>query len=183
MAKKVLIITGSARKDSNTKALATAFATGAMAAGNEVQVFDAASANLDGCHGDASCHERGYCGLKDDFVKVHELMCWADVLVLASPLYWKGFTSQIKRVIDRFYSYAAPKGRAAINVKETYLISAAGNPNRSAYAAMEAEFALLNDLLKFKNSGKLLANGVRAAGEAAKDNKLMGQAVEMGMKV
>ena len=52
MGKKVLIITGSPRLKGNTNALATAFASGAVAAGNEVEVFDAATANLNGCHAD-----------------------------------------------------------------------------------------------------------------------------------
>ena len=52
MGKKVLIITGSPRQKGNTNALAAAFASGAVAAGNEVEVFDAATANLHGCSGD-----------------------------------------------------------------------------------------------------------------------------------
>ena len=44
MGKKVLIITGSPRQKGNTNALAAAFASGAVAAGNEVKVFDAATA-------------------------------------------------------------------------------------------------------------------------------------------
>ena len=51
MGKKVLIITGSPRQKGNTNALAAAFASGAVAAGNEVEVFDAATANLHGCSG------------------------------------------------------------------------------------------------------------------------------------
>jgi multimeric flavodoxin WrbA len=95
MGKKVLIITGSPRLKGNTNALVTAFASGAVAAGNEVEVFDAATANLNGCHADKSCEQRGCCGQKDDGVRMNELMREADVLVLASPVYWSGFTSQI----------------------------------------------------------------------------------------
>ena len=93
MGKKVLIITGSPRLKGNTNALVTAFASGAVAAGNEVEVFDAATANLNGCHADKSCEQRGCCGQKDDGVRMNELMREADVLVLASPVYWSGFTS------------------------------------------------------------------------------------------
>lgn len=39
MGKKVLIITGSPRQKGNTNALAAAFASGAVAAGNEVEVL------------------------------------------------------------------------------------------------------------------------------------------------
>lgn len=70
-----------------------------------------------------------------------------------------------------------------MTVKETYLIAAAGNPDSSVFDAMDASYTLMNDLLKFKCAGKLLAAGCRAAGEAAKDECLMTQAVEMGYKV
>ena len=109
MGKKVLIITGSPRLKGNTNALATAFASGAVAAGNEVEVFDAATANLNGCHADKSCEQRGCCGQKDDGVRMNELMREADVLVLASPVYWSGFTSQIKTAIDRFHPHILAK--------------------------------------------------------------------------
>lgn len=118
MGKKVLIITGSPRLKGNTNALVTAFASGAVAAGNEVEVFDAATANLNGCHADKSCEQRGCCGQKDDGVRMNELMREADVLVLASPVYWSGFTSQIKTAIDRFYQFSFPKGRETLHIKD-----------------------------------------------------------------
>ena len=118
MGKKVLIITGSPRLKGNTNALVTAFASGAVAVGNEVEVFDAATANLNGCHADKSCEQRGCCGQKDDGVRMNELMREADVLVLASPVYWSGFTSQIKTAIDRFYQFSFPKGRETLHIKD-----------------------------------------------------------------
>lgn len=104
MGKKVLIITGSPRLKGNTNALVTAFASGAVAAGNEVEVFDAATANLNGCHADKSCEQRGCCGQKDDGVRMNELMREADVLVLASPVYWSGLHHRLKQRLTAFIS-------------------------------------------------------------------------------
>ena len=133
MGKKVLIITGSPRLKGNTNVLVTAFASGAVAAGNEVEVFDAATANLNGCHADKSCEQRGCCGQKDDGVRMNELMREADVLVLASPVYWSGFTSQIKTAIDRFYQFSFPKGRETLHIKDLYLIAASANPDSAMF--------------------------------------------------
>jgi len=129
-------------------------------AGNDVKFFDAVKADLDGCHGDASCHGRGYCALKDDGVKLHELLCWADVLVLSTPVYFKGFSSYIKTVIDRLYPYVAPKGREAISVKESYLIATAASPSKDIFGPMKEEFALVNEKCQFECAGCLCANGV-----------------------
>ncbi|MFR3345184.1 MAG: flavodoxin family protein [Anaerobutyricum sp.] len=124
-----MIITEVQDKGVTQTLLATAFVSGAVAAGNEVEVFDAATANLHGCSGDKSCQQRGYCGQKDDGVQMNELMRQADVLVLVSPIYWSGFTSQIKRAIDRFYQFSFPKGRETLHIKELYLIAASASPD------------------------------------------------------
>ena len=165
MGKKVLIITGSPRQKGNTNALATAFASGAVAAGNEVEVFDAATANLHGCSGDKSCEQRGYCGQKDDGVQMNELMRQADVLVLVSPIYWSGFTSQIKRAIDRFYQFSFPKGRETLHIKELYLIAASANPDPAMFNDVVHAYEQLCELLHFDKGGTLLCPGL--AGEDA----------------
>ena len=183
MGKNILIITGSARKSGNSNTLAAAFAAAAAAAGNTIKTLDACALNMDGCHGDGSCHERGYCGLKDDGVKLHEMMCWAEVLVLVTPVYWKSFTSQLKRVIDRFYPYAAPKGRALCTVKETYLIATANSPDPAVFGPMKEQFELMNTLLKFECKGQLLANGLGGPEAIQEHQEIIEAAAKMGMGI
>ena len=169
MGKKVLIITGSPRLKGNTNALVTAFASGAVAAGNEVEVFDAATANLNGCHADKSCEQRGCCGQKDDGVRMNELMREADVLVLASPVYWSGFTSQIKTAIDRFYQFSFPKGRETLH-------SAMFNDVVHAYEQ-------LCELLHFDKGGTLLCPGLAGADDLENHQEFLEKAVKMGMAI
>ena len=183
MSKRVLVITGSPRKNGNSNKLAAAFAGGAIAAGHEVEILDACTLKMDGCHGDASCHERGYCGLKDDGVLLHEKMCWADVLVLVTPVYWKSFTSQIKKVVDRLYPFSAPKPRAACTVKESYLLATANNPDPEVFRCLKEEFDLLNTLLQFEKRGVLLAGGLGAPGAIDEHREFLEEAVKLGMQV
>ena len=183
MGKNILIITGSPRADGNTNNLVKAFSKAATAAGHKVEYFDAAKADMHGCHGDQNCFKTGRCGLKDDGVRMHELMEWAEVLVLASPVYWKGFTSWIKRVIDRFYVYASPKGRAHCNVKETYLIAAAGNPDPAIFDCMKQEFELVNKLLNFRIAGELLAGGLKGPSDYKDHPEYIQQAADLGFKI
>lgn len=183
MAKNVLIITGSPRVNGNSNTLAAAFAGGATAAGNTVEVMDACALNMDGCHGDASCHQRGCCGLKDDGVKLHEKLCWADVLVLSTPIYWKSFSSQIKKVIDRFYPFAAPKAREACTVKEIYLIATANSPDPAVFGPIKEEFDLIATLLKFDCGGQLLCNGLGGPDAIDDHPEYIEAAVKMGVTV
>ena len=180
MSKKVLVITGSFRKEGNTNSLAKAFVAGALAAGHEVEVFDACQAKMDGCHGDGSCHQRGRCGLKDDGQKMFDLMCWADTLVLVSPVYWGGFTSYIKKAIDRFYPFFGEKARQKCTIKETVLIAAAMSPDQSAFDAMRMEFDQINAVLGFEKKAELLAPGLGKPDEAGKDEALLFKAAMLG---
>lgn len=183
MGKKVLIITGSPRQKGNTNALATAFASGAVAAGNEVEVFDAATANLHGCSGDKSCEQRGYCGQKDDGVQMNELMRQADVLVLVSPIYWSGFTSQIKRAIDRFYQFSFPKGRETLHIKELYLIAASANPDSAMFNDVVHAYEQLCELLHFDKGGTLLCPGLAGEDDLEDHKEFLENAIKMGFTI
>lgn len=183
MSKKVLIITGSPRPTGNTNTLANAFAAGALAAGHEVKFFQVSEHNIAPCHGDCSCFERGYCYLKDDGIKLHELMSWAEILVLSSPVYWKGFTGQLKTVIDRFHPYCSPKARANCTIKETYLISAAMMPSMDAFTAIKEEFNHINQVLHFKNAGELLFPGLNEPTDIQAHPYYIEKAVKMGMNI
>lgn len=183
MGKKILIITGSPRAKGNSNTLVTAFASGAIAAGNEVEVFDAAKAKLDGCHGDKNCSKTGKCGLKDDGVQMGELMRWADVLVLASPVYWKSFTAQMKLAMDHFYQFVFPKGRATLTVKETALIATAKNPDPAIFGPMLESYELVGKLLDLPSSFELLCPGLDGPDDVKDHPEMLEAAVKYGMEI
>ena len=153
MGKKVLIITGSPRLKGNTNALVTAFASGAVAAGNE------------------------------DGVRMNELMREADVLVLASPVYWSGFTSQIKTAIDRFYQFSFPKGRETLHIKDLYLIAASANPDSAMFNDVVHAYEQLCELLHFDKGGTLLCPGLAGADDLENHQEFLEKAVKMGMAI
>lgn len=103
---KVLVITSSYRKNSNSTLLAGEVAKGAAEAGHDVQTVDIARLRIEPCRGCDSCHtpkSKG-CVVKDDMQALFPLISGADVLVLASPVYWFNFCGQLKQCIDRCYS-------------------------------------------------------------------------------
>lgn len=101
---KILVLTGSPRKKSNSTILADEFIRGAAENGHDIFRFDAAHSDVHPCIGCNSCKKDGPCIFKDDFQKVREHILPAQLVVFASPLYWFGFSAQLKTVIDRFYS-------------------------------------------------------------------------------
>jgi multimeric flavodoxin WrbA len=62
-----------------------------------------------GCNNLLRCKkDLNYCGQQDDLKSVLEAISGAQVLVLASPVYFTSVTGQLKLAIDRFFSFFVP---------------------------------------------------------------------------
>lgn len=112
--KNILILNGSPRPRGNTVALIHSFVKGAEEAGHEVSVCNIRGMNIAPCMG---CLRGGQdpaspCVQKDDMDIIYKLYRECDLIVFASPLYFWGFTAQLKKVIDRLF--AAMEDGAAI---------------------------------------------------------------------
>jgi multimeric flavodoxin WrbA len=81
----------------------------------------------------------------------------ADAIVLVTPLYYFGMTSQLKRVIDRFYSVNALLRE---NSKKLYLIAAGADTDEWAMDGIKAHYKCLCKYMNWQESGMLLAYGL-----------------------
>ena len=104
--KKVLILEGSPRRNGNSAILSEEFARGAEEAGCSVEKVRVCGRKIAGCLGCNACYRNGgTCVQKDDMAEVREKMLAADVIVLASPIYFYSMPAQMKAVIDRTYAF------------------------------------------------------------------------------
>lgn len=104
--KKVLILEGSPRRNGNSAILSEEFARGAAEAGCSVEKVRIAGKKIAGCLGCDACYRNGgACVQKDDMAEIREKMLAADIIVLASPIYFYSMTAQLKAVIDRTYAF------------------------------------------------------------------------------
>ena len=118
MAKKVLILSSSPRKMGNSDLLCDRFMTGAMEAGNETERVFIRNKKINYCFACGSCQTNGgTCIQKDDMAEILDKMLAADVIALATPVYFYTMNAQLKTVIDRVY----PK-YTELNDKEFYFI-------------------------------------------------------------
>ncbi len=126
---KILILNGSPRPKGNTKQMIDAFCEGLRSAGHEFEVLDLCRLNIRGCLACEYCHARGHgqCVQKDDMQRVYPLLEGADMLVLASPIYYHGLTGQMKCCIDRFYAMLYPKKPMKLSRIAMLLVS--GDPD------------------------------------------------------
>lgn len=107
----ILVLNGSPRPNGNTAALVCAFAGGAREAGHAVEVIDVAALDIAGCKGCEFCHTRGdgACVQRDDMGQVYARWNEADMLVLASPVYYGSFSGQLHCAIHRTYALGVPE--------------------------------------------------------------------------
>lgn len=101
MSKKVLIISSSPRKGGNSDILADEFARGAKDAGLAVEKVNLCDKKIDYCRGCGVCNNTHKCVQKDDMAPLVDKMVEADVIVLATPVYFYAPCGQMKTFIDR----------------------------------------------------------------------------------
>lgn len=99
--KKVVIISSSPRKDGNSDLLCQAFAKGASESGNEVEYIRLAEKKINYCICCYACKALGKCFQDDDLNSIAQSVQDADVLVLATPVYFYTMCGQMKVFLDR----------------------------------------------------------------------------------
>ena len=159
-AMKILVLTGSPRKNGNSNHLASRFIEGAQETGHSVTRFDAAQSEVHPCIACNSCGMDGPCIFQDDFETVREHIIPADMVVFATPMYYFGISAQLKAVIDRFY---AINGQIHVPKKAALLMTYA-NTAASQAAPIASHYDVLLDYLGWSDVGRVIAPGVWTEG-------------------
>lgn len=122
----ITVVESSPHKNGSSNLLASSFIKGAEEKGHKVTVFDSAHSNIHPCLGCGRCSMNGDCVQRDDMEKLRDLMLSSDMVVFVTPLYYYGFSSQLKMTIDRWYSFTT---RLTAKHLKTALIVAAWDSN------------------------------------------------------
>lgn len=122
----ILVLNGSPRQNGNTAAMVTAFTEGAETKVHQITVIDVCRKKIAGCLGCEYCHTkgRGACIQKDDMQEVYKALKLAEMLVIASPIYYFGFSGQLECAIHRTYAIGVPN-----NLKKCMLMLSSGSNN------------------------------------------------------
>ena len=164
MGKTILILNGSPRKNGNTSALVEGFARGAEENGNKVVPVFLGDMTIHGCKG---CFGGGKktdspCVQKDDMEKLYPVYRQADVVVLASPLYYWSISGQLKTAFDRLFAVAECDPGYRNPPKESVLLMAAEG---HGFEESLYWYDRLEQHIGWKSLGKVLCGGVMAVGD------------------
>ena len=102
MKKRVLILSASPRKGGNSDTLCNQLMEGAQQAGHQVEKIFLKEKKINYCTGCGACYNRGNgCSQKDDMENMLNKMIDADIIVMATPVYFYTMNGQMKTFIDR----------------------------------------------------------------------------------
>ena len=167
---RILVLNGSPRPNGSTKGMVEAFREGAVTAGHQVNVVDVCKLKIAGCLACEYCHTKGHgsCVQKDGMQEVYAPLKEAEMLVIASPIYYHGISGQLKCVIDRFYAAAYPIKPS--HLKKVAMILSSGDANMYDGAMFSYQGDFL-DYLGLEDMGVFTAHGGEN-GSAAKLKEL-----------
>jgi len=176
MGRNVLIISSTPRKGGNSEILCDEFARGATASGHFAEKINLRDKKISFCTGCGFCQAHpGKCSQRDDMKDILEKMVAAEVIVLATPVYFYSMCAQLKVFIDR----VCPR-YTEISNKKLYLIATAADSSKSAFDGTIAGFrGFLDCLDNPEEAGIACGAGLHNLGDA-KVSSTMKTAYEMG---
>lgn len=176
---KIIILVGSVRKGGNTELLARAFAAGAEK-NNDVEIISVADVKVNPCIGCDSCFTRdgNVCVQHDDMTVIYEKLKTADMLVIASPVYFYGISAQLKAVIDRLHTPM----RNDFSIKRLALLLVGAAELPELFDSILAQYNLVLNYFGLEDAGKVLIRGFRERG-AIKDSIYIDEAYSFGITI
>lgn len=160
MSKNVLILSASPRKAGNSDLLCDAFAQGAKEAGHTVEKIYVQDQKIGGCMACYGCRGKGVCVQGDDMAPILDKLVAADIIVLATPVYFYAMDGQLKILIDR----TLPR-YTEIRDKDFYFIATAAAGTRLMERTMDGLEGFTDCLPGAKVKGKIYGSGVYQKGE------------------
>jgi multimeric flavodoxin WrbA len=190
LAMKVLGIFGSPRKKGNSDLLLEAALEEAKSAGADVSSLYVRDLKMSGCRECGGCSSTGVCVVQDDMQKVYPLIQEADVIILATPVFFYGFSAQLKALIDRGQALWSgrmlrKKGdqRKVYDSGRGYLIAVGATGGKHLFEGVELTARYFFDALDMSYEGGLFFRKVEARGSIAQDPDALNKAREFGKNI
>jgi multimeric flavodoxin WrbA len=175
---RVVTLLGSPRPKGNSATLANIFSETAEKLGATVQAFALNKLSYRGCQACEMCKTRSdRCAIKDDLTQVLDAIRDADILVLATPVYFCDVSGQMKSFIDRCFSYLVPdfltnpeSSRLAPGKKMVF-IQTQNQPDETMFADIFPKYDLIFHLLGFKDNYLIRGCDLREADDLKTKNR------------
>lgn len=177
MGKKVLVISTSLRKNSNSDILANQFINGAKETGCEVEKISLINKQIGFCKGCLVCQNKQPCVIKDDANEIVQKINDADIIAFATPIYFYEMSGQMKTLLDR----TNPLFVKDYQFRDIYLLATCAEDDVSAVdTTIQGLKGWIECFEKATLKGVIKGIGVTQTGEIANHEKVMNEAYLLG---
>lgn len=183
----IMALYGSPRKGGNTGMLLNEFLKGAVSEGAAVDRLTIHDVVISPCRGCLACFQNGRCIIADDMEQIYPRLLAADIVVLASPVYFYGVTGGTKILIDRAqalwgrkYVLKDPDLGEEGKKRAGFFISVGGTKGQKMFEGAVLTVKYFFDAFNVKYAGELLVRQVDGKGEILKQPQAIADALAAG---
>lgn len=187
---KVLGLFGSPRRGGNTEILLEEALKGAEREGAEIERLYLSALTITPCTECHGCDETGTCVILDEMQKIYPKLLEADIIILASPIFFYGVTAWAKALIDRSqalwakrYLVKDPSMGKEGKRKKGFFISVGATKGQKVFEGAILTAKYFFDALNAEYAGELLFRGVDGKAEISKHPEALQQAREAGRRL
>lgn len=176
---RIVVLIGSMRKGGNTDLLAQSFAEGASK-NNIVELVSVADYKISPCVGCNSCFTRegNQCFKNDDMSAIYNKLRNADIVVVASPVYFYGISAPLKAIIDRLHTPM----RNEFHIKKLALLLVGAATLPELFDSIKLQYQLILNFFHLEDGGMVLVRGVKDKGDITK-TKALKEAYTLGLSI
>lgn len=164
---KIVVLSGSPRKNGNTERLVASFVKGADDH-SDVKVISVCDSEIHPCIGCNTCfvREGNRCFRDDGMTPIYEALGEADTVIIASPVYFYGISAQLKAVIDRLHTPL----RNTFHIQKLGMILVGAAELPELFDSILVQHRLICRFFHLEDAGAVLVRGAREAGAVSEED-------------
>jgi multimeric flavodoxin WrbA len=184
---KFLAIWGSPRRGGNSDILLKAFIDGATQAGAEVERIALRELKISPCQEIYHCFKDGTCPIKDDMLPLYDKLIQADVVALASPIFFYNVTAQAKAFIDRTQAIWARRYRVKMDFpgpdRQGILLATAATHGKLLFVGARLVARYFFDAINVSYAAEICVRGVDDKGDILQHPDVLTAAADLGRRL
>ena len=170
----ILGLQGSPRKKGNSSYLLNTFMTAAEKFGARTHVIDVTRKEIIPCKEYTVCEKKGYCPIEDDVKdEIYPLLREAELVVVATPIFFYNMTAQLKAVIDRCQTFWARKYKLKLkdpgaNMRRGFLLAVGATKGKNLFEGLNLTTQYFFDAIWAKFEDSLTYRGIEGPKDMAR---------------
>ncbi len=168
---EILGLQASPRRGGNSEYLLKAFMERARSYGARTTVLEVSRAKIKPCIELTVCEKKGTCPLRDEMADhVYGRLRRAEIVVVASPVFFYNFPAQLKALIDRSQVLWSRKYRLKLKDPKSgrrkgFLLAVGATSGARLFEGMELTARYFFDAIDAAYAGSLTYNGIEGKGQ------------------